>query len=116
MVGDASTRSNSVGKVVHRLTQRRQPWQMPKIRSSSFSASAASQNAGFFQSSGWRVGASSEPSRMATSLAEAAHHDQLRAFAPVQREAEPGREVEHLLVAVEDAADQRLVAGAPGEV
>src|SRR5256885_13603186 len=62
MVGELSTRSKSVGNVVHRLTQRRQPWQISKIRPSSFSAFAWSQNSGFFQSSGCRVGASSEPS------------------------------------------------------
>src|SRR6185503_1594118 len=59
----SSIRSNSVGNALQRLTQRRQPWQMLKIRSSSLSADARSKYAGFFQSLGCRVGASRLPSR-----------------------------------------------------
>src|SRR5688572_18109405 len=68
MVEDSSTKSNSVGKAVHRLTHLRHPWQMSKMRSSSFSALAWSQNSGFFQSSGCRVGASSDPSLIYVSI------------------------------------------------
>ena len=38
----ASTASNRVGKALHRLKQRRQPWQMSNTRSSSFSSAPLS--------------------------------------------------------------------------
>src|SRR5580698_3168588 len=55
--------SNSVGNELHRLKQRRQPWQMSNTRSSSLVSSSSSQKSGFCQSIGWRVGASRPPSR-----------------------------------------------------
>jgi len=51
-VGPLSIRSNRRGKESHRLKQRRQPWQISKTRSISFSSAASSQNQGFCQSSG----------------------------------------------------------------
>jgi hypothetical protein len=63
-VGPLSIRSNSRGKESHRLKQRRQPWQMSKMRAISCSRAASSQNQGLRQSMGSRVGASRLPSRM----------------------------------------------------
>src|SRR5947207_4301765 len=106
MVGELSTRSKSVGNVVHRLTQRRQPWQMSKMRPSSFSALAWSQNSGFFQSSGCRVGASSEPSLMGVSVAPAKAGAQdfrkcwVPAFAGATSAYSVGEAVERLLALV----------------
>ena len=48
----ASIASKSVGNELHRLKQRRQPWQMSKTRSSSFSSAASSTNSALRQSSG----------------------------------------------------------------
>src|SRR5438445_12043755 len=61
-------RSKSVGKVLHRLTQRRHPWQMSKMRPISATIFGSSQYSGFFQSIGWRVGASRLPSRVVKGL------------------------------------------------
>src|SRR5471032_1940122 len=67
-VGPLSIRSNSRGKESHRLKQRRQPWQMSKTRSISFSRAASSQNQGSCQPRGKRTGASRLPSRMVLKL------------------------------------------------
>src|SRR6185312_14664583 len=66
-VSVASTASKSVGKELHRLKQRRQPWQMSKTRSSSFWSAASSVNCGLRQSRGWREGACRLPSRIPVS-------------------------------------------------
>src|SRR5579859_6629043 len=60
--------SNNVGKELHRLKQRRQPWQMSKTRSSSLVRSSSSQKSAFCHSMGWRVGASRPPSRRSSPL------------------------------------------------
>src|ERR1043166_828915 len=62
-VGLLSIRSNRRGKDSHRLKQRRQPWQMSKMRRISASSLASSQNAASFHAIGSRVGASRLPSR-----------------------------------------------------
>src|SRR5215471_442755 len=62
--GPLSIRSNRRGKESQRLKQRRQPWQISKTRSISFSSAFSSQNQGLCQSRGKRVGASRLPSRI----------------------------------------------------
>jgi hypothetical protein len=49
-LGVASTASNKVGNALQRLKQRRQPWQMSKMRDSSESSAAASVKFGERQS------------------------------------------------------------------
>ena len=63
----ASTASKSVGNALHRLTHRRHPWQMSKMRSISARIFGSCRYSGFFQSTGWRVGASRLPSRVVMS-------------------------------------------------
>ena len=47
-VEELSTASNRVGKDLHRLKQRRQPWQMSKTRSSSLNRAVSFRNSGSF--------------------------------------------------------------------